>query len=202
MKKIILASKSIDRGRILHNALISFDFLLTYVNEDKYKEKISDPIELVKTLAKAKAESAKKIMVNEKRDAIIIAADTIVELDGEIIGKAKDIDHAFKILKKMVGRTHNLITGIAITETNHKKIIVDYDTTVVEFINLSDEDIRSYIKSNEWRGRAGAYSIRDIASLFIGSIKGSSSNVIGLPLHKMFQILKDEFDTNLLNVNL
>ena len=202
MKKIILASKSIDRGRILHNALIPFDFLLTYVNEDKYKKKISDPIELVKVLAKSKAESAKQIMANEKRDAIIIAADTIVELDGEIIGKAKDEEHAFKTLKKLVGRAHNLITGIAITETNNPKIIVDYDTTIVEFIPLSDDDIWAYIRTNEWRGRAGAYSIRDIASLFIKSIQGSSSNVIGLPLHKMLQILKDEFDTNLLKMNL
>jgi septum formation protein len=200
MKKIILASKSIDRGRILHNALIPFDFLLTYVNEDKYKESISDPIELVKTLAKAKANSAKQIMSNEKRDAILIAADTIVELEGEIIGKAKNEDDAYTTLKKLVGKSHNLITGIAITETGNRKIVVDYDTTVVKFINLSDKDIWGYIKSNEWRGRAGAYSIRDIASLFIESISGSSSNVIGLPLHKIYQILKDDFNINLINL--
>ncbi len=202
MKKIILASKSIDRGSILHNALIPFDFLLTYVNEDKYKKKISDPIELVRVLATAKAESAKRIMVNENRDAIVIAADTIVELNGEIIGKAKDEQDAFNTIKKLAGKHHNLITGLAITETNKSRIVIDVDTTVVKFIELSDKDIWSYIKTNEWRGRAGAYSIRDIASLFIESINGSSSNVTGLPLHRIFQILKDEFDTNILDFNL
>jgi len=197
MKKIILASKSIDRGKLLNNALISFDFLLAYVDEEKYKKKISDPIELVKELAKIKVANARQNLSNEK-DVIIIAADTMVELNGEFIGKAKDDKEAFKNIKRLAGKSHNLITGIAVSETNNPKIIVDYDTTVVKFLDLSDDDIWRYIKTNEWRGRAGSYSIMDKASLFIESIQGSPSNVIGLPLHKLFKILKEEFDVNLL----
>ncbi|MHA1758435.1 MAG: Maf family protein, partial [Promethearchaeota archaeon] len=135
--------------------------------------------------------------INEKNDKIIIAADTIVELNGEIIGKASNEEEAFKILKNLIGKTHNLITGIAITPLFKNKIVVDFDKTEVEFLGLSDEEIWAYIKTGEWRGRAGAYSIRDKASMFIKAINGSSSNVIGLPMHKIYKILKNEFDINL-----
>jgi septum formation protein len=130
-------------------------------------------------------------------DAIIVAADTLVVLDGEIIGKAQNEDQAFQILKKLIGRTHDLITGIAITETTNSKIFIDSDITSVQFLELSEEEIRLYIKTQEWIGRAGAYSIRDKASLFINKIKGSSSNVIGFPIHKLYEILRKEFGLNL-----
>ena len=200
MKHIILASKSIDRGKILHNALIPFDFLLTYVDEEKYKQNIADPVELVRVIAEVKVKNAQNIAANENKDAIIISADTMVEIDGEILGKAPNETEAFKILKKLSGKTHNLLTGIAVTETYNSKIIVDHDVTKVTFLNLSDQDIKNYISTGEWRGRAGAYSISDKASLFIESINGSPTNVIGLPLYKIFNILKNEFDTNLFDL--
>lgn len=197
MKKIILASKSIDRSEILKRAKVSFKTFITNINEDIYKVKISDAHNLVKELAKAKALLAKKNFLDDTLDAIIIAADTVVVLDGEIIGKAKNEEEAFNILKKLNGRTHELITGIAITETNNPKIIVDTVTTNVQFINLSDEELKLYIKNGEWKGRAGAYSIKDKASLFTKKINGSASNVIGLPMNKLFEILRKEFSFNL-----
>ncbi len=198
MKTIILASKSVDRKEMLKRMKLPFKVLITNVDEESYKAKITDPIELVKQIAKAKALSAKDILTKKNKKSIIIAADTIIEFNGEIIGKAKNEKHAFQILKKLSGNTHNLITGFAITELNNSKLIVDYDITAVRFLNLSDDDIGGYIKSDEWRGRAGAYSIRERASLFIDSIKGSVSNVIGLPMHKIYKILKNEFNLNLL----
>lgn len=201
MKEIILASKSIDRGEILKRAKISFKTFDTKLDEDKFKEMVSDAYHLVKELAKAKAMFAKN-KIEDELDAIIIGADTVVLLDGEIIGKAQDEEEAFKILKKLNGRTHELITGIAITETNNPKIIVDTVKTNVQFINLSDKELKLYIKNGEWKGRAGAYSIRDKASLFIKNINGSSTNVIGLPMHKMFEILRKEFNLNLLQADI
>lgn len=198
MKTIILASKSVDRKELLKCMKLPFKVLITNVDEESYKAKITDPIELVKQIAKAKALSAKDILTKKNKKSVIIAADTIIEFNGEIIGKAKNEKHAFQILKKLSGNTHNLITGFAITELNNSKLIVDYDITAVRFLNLSDDDIGGYIKSDEWRGRAGAYSIRERASLFIDSIKGSVSNVIGLPMHKIYKILKNEFNLNLL----
>ncbi|MFW9998543.1 MAG: Maf family protein [Candidatus Hodarchaeota archaeon] len=197
MKKIILASKSIDRSELFRLAEIPFENFVTNVDEEKYKKSISDVNELVKELAKVKALFAKKKLNIRNEDAIIVAADTIIELDGKIIGKAKNEKEAFDILKKMMGRTHRLITGIAITESKNPKIIVDSDITLVEFLPLSDKEIREYIKTNEWKGRAGAYSIKDKASLFINKINGSSSNVIGLPMHKLYLIMRKEFQYNL-----
>lgn len=198
MKNIVLASKSIDRNLLFRSAKLNFEVVLTIVDEDKYKAQISNPIELVKKLAEEKVLNAKDSLNKEGIDAIIIAADTIVEIKGEIIGKAKNEKQAFQILKKLAGKVHNLLTGFAITETDSSKLIVDYECTSVKFLTLSDEDIWEYIKSGEWFGRAGAYSIREKASLFIESIQGSSTNVIGLPMHKIYEILKDAFDLNLL----
>ncbi len=198
MKNIVLASKSLDRGEIFKRANIPFEVMVTNIDEDEYKKEISNPIELVKQLANAKALNAKKKLAQENKEAIIVAADTIVELDGVIIGKANDEEHAFRILKKLVGKPHNLITGIAVTETYNPKIILDHDSTSVTFLDLTDKEIWDYIASGEWQGRAGAYSIREKASLFIEAIQGSSSNVIGLPMSKFYQILKKEFNQILL----
>jgi len=195
---IVLASRSADRYRLLENIKLPFEVFITNVDENKYKTRFSNPIELVKQLAKAKALKAKDSLSKEGKKVIIIAADTVVELNGEIIGKAKDEENAFHILKKLAGKVHNLLTGLAITETKNSKLIVEYDSTSVKFINLLDKEIWSYIKSGEWKGRAGAYSIREKASLFIETIQGSSSNVIGLPMHKIYRILKSEFNYNLL----
>lgn len=198
LKKIILASKSTDRCEIFKHAGIPFEIFVTNIDEDKYKAKFPDVDTLVKELAKVKAKFARNKLIRTEKDAIIIAADTLVVLDGEIIGKAQNKEEAFNILKKMVGKTHELITGIAVTETSSSKIIVDSDITYIQFLELSNEEIRSYLNNNEWKGRAGAYSIRDKASLFINKIEGSSSNVIGLPMHKIYEILKKEFKLNLL----
>ena len=149
-------------------------------------------------LAEEKAKAAKKSLLEKKIEGIVIAADTLVELNGQIIGKPLDEKDAFRILKLLINHAHNLITGIAITEISSPKMIKDYDSTKVEFLPLTDEEIRNYLKCGEWKGRAGAYSIRDRASLFIKSIEGSPSNVIGLPMHKIFEHLKQEFNLNLL----
>jgi len=198
MKNIVLASKSIDRRLLFELAKLPFEVVITIVDEDKFKAQISNPIELAKKLAEEKALHAKESLNRGGKEAIIIAADTIVELKGEIIGKAKNENQAFQILRKLAGNEHNLVTGFAITETDNAKLIVDYDSTSVKFLPLTDQEIWEYIKSEEWIGRAGAYSIREKASLFIESIHGSSSNVIGLPMHKIYRILKSEFNVNLL----
>ncbi|TFG30484.1 MAG: septum formation protein Maf [Promethearchaeota archaeon] len=198
MKPIVLASKSIDRKKILNRAKIPFEILVTTINEERFKNEISDPVKLVKKLAQAKVLNAKEMLANEGNDAIIIAADTIVELNGEIIGKARDKEHAFYILKKLAGKTHNLITGITVTETYNSKLIKDYDSTKVKFLDLTEDEIWGYLETEEWKERAGAYSIREKASLFIESIQGSPSNVIGLPMNKIFRILKEDFNINLL----
>ena len=200
MKKIVLASTSIDRSELFTRIGIPFEVVASDIDEDTFKMRISDPILLVKELAKAKLLYVKNFLLKKSLQAIIIAADTIVELNGKIIGKAKNAREAFKIIKMLNGKTHNLITGIAITENDNPKIIVDYDTTSVEFLTLSDAEIEKYVNTNEWKCRAGAYSINDKASLFISKVNGSTSNVIGLPMHKIYEILKTDFEVSLFYV--
>jgi septum formation protein len=200
LKKIILASKSIDRRELFNRISIPFEVLASNIDEERLKKRISDPVLLVKELAKAKVQDVKDLLIKKGSEALIIAADTIVHVNGVIIGKAKTSEEAFKMIKNLCGKTHNLITGIAITETDDPKMIVDYDVTSVEFLTLSDAEIDNYIETNEWEGRAGAYSINDKASLFISKINGSSSNVIGLPMHKIYEILKTEFGVNLFQI--
>ena len=200
LRKIILASKSVDRTELLNRSGIPFEVLVSDIDEDKFKKRISDPILLVKELAKAKLLYVKDELLKKNSQALIIAADTVVELNGVIIGKAENPEEACKIIKNLMGKAHNLITGIAISDTDDPKIIIDHDITTVEFLTLSDAEIENYVKSNEWKGRAGAYSINDKASLFISKINGSSSNVIGLPMHKIYEILKTDFGLSLFHM--
>ncbi|MFX1322051.1 MAG: Maf family protein [Promethearchaeota archaeon] len=200
MKSIILASKSIDRSKLFKDAKIPIEILGSDIVEENFKKKIGEPIKLVKELAKAKALYTKNLLSESKRDAFIVAADTIIEFNGEVIGKANDEQKALQILKRLTGNVHNLLTGIAITRSIDPKIVVDYESTVVKFLELSDKEIRCYLKSGDWKGRAGAYAITEKASLFIEYIQGSFSNVIGLPMHKIYLILKNHFNLNLLEI--
>ncbi len=200
MKTIVLASKSKDRSNILKRTGIPFETLITDVNEDNYKKVAKNAIELAKMLANAKVLRAKETLESKGKQALIIAADTLVEFNGLIIGKANSEDEAFQILKKLAGKTHNLITGVSVAESFNPKVMIDYDSTSVKFLDLNDQEIREYIKTEEWKGRAGAYSINDKASSFVEWIQGSSSNVMGLPMSKIYSICKREFELNLLQL--
>jgi len=199
--KIILASKSVDRKELLKRAKISYTAVPSEINEEIYKKEIKDPYKLVQKLAEEKALTVQKKIKNKFEKAVVIAADTIVVFKQKIIGKAQDENEAFKILRKLMGSSHELITGIAILRVGSDDMVVDYDKTHVKFLNLSDNEIRNYIKTQEWKERAGAYSIREKASLFIESINGSYSNVLGLPIQKAYMILKNNFKINLFENN-
>ncbi|MFW9771355.1 MAG: Maf family protein [Promethearchaeota archaeon] len=200
LEKIILASQSRDRHEILRRAKIPFETRVAKIDEDIYKRKIKIPVNLVKELAKAKALYVKRLIMEESLNAIIIAADTIVDCNKEVIGKPSNQEQAYQMLKKLQNKSHNLLTGIALTATSSSNLIVDYESTTVHFGELSDEEIWSYLKSGEWKGRAGAYSINDKANIFVKSIDGSFSNVIGLPLFKIYELLKRYFNFNLLTI--
>ncbi|MHA1341974.1 MAG: nucleoside triphosphate pyrophosphatase [Promethearchaeota archaeon] len=208
IKNIILASGSRDRKNLLENLKINFKVIISDFEE--YVDENLEPEQLAVILAEGKLNSVlKKIQVLKEleewkyffnNDYIIIAADTIVEYNSEIIGKAKNKDDAFKILKKLSGNSHYLITGFVVFDSESQKIIKDFAKTEVVFNKLSDEDIWNYINnSTEYQNRAGAYSLRERASLFIKEIKGSPSNVIGLPLEKIYSILK-KFNLDILQL--
>ncbi len=202
-KTIILASQSRDRKRLLLNAAIPHVVIVSDYNES-HKPGLSSK-ELVSLHAKGKANSVKQLLkINPKqiptKDFIIIAADTVVDINGEILGKAKNKIHAIIMLKKLMGNTHSLITGVIIfdSETNATSEFVD--ATEVEFSPLSDDEIEDYVSfCDEYRWRAGSYSMFDRASIFIRHISGSPSNVIGLPMEFTYTQLK-KYGVDLLKI--
>jgi len=202
-KTIILASQSRDRKRLLSNANIPHTVIVS-----KYDEKDRpglSPKELALFHARGKSSSVKIILRNEQNliptdQYIIIAADTIVDFKGEILGKAKNETHANQILKKLMGKTHSLTTGVVIYDSESETSIEYIDITEVRFSSLSEEEITDYITfSDEYKWRAGSYSMFDRASVFIESISGSPSNVIGLPMDFVYKELK-KFGVNLLKI--
>lgn len=207
IKKIILASGSRDRKQILELLKIPFEIIVSDYNEDKSIKLV--PTDLSIFLANGKLNAVKDKIENDKKFSylidpgyIIIAADTIVSFNNTVIGKAKDKDDAFRILKSFSGEKHELITGTVLYDSESGQTVEFSDTTEVEFENLSDNEVLSYLNnSEEYKGRAGAYSLRERAGLFIKSINGSPSNVIGLPVDKIYQNLKN-FGVNLLEINI
>jgi septum formation protein len=193
-KTIILASQSRDRRRLLSNAGIPHKIIIS-----KYEEKPQAGLssrELALFHARGKANSVEKMLeVNpnliQSKEFIIIAADTVVDLNGTILGKARNKQHAIKMLNMLMGKTHSLITGVIIFDSESETSIEHISITNVKFSSLSPKEVEDYVNfSEEYRWRAGSYSMFDRASVFIESISGSPSNVIGLPMEFIYQELK------------
>jgi len=187
MIQIILASGSPRRKLLLKKLNLKFKIIKPFINEKKILKKINNnnPYTVACLLAFEKALSvAKKI-----KNRIILGADTIVVLKNEIIGKPENVDDAVKILKKLSGSTHRVITGVALINSETFNFITFSDTSYVSFKKLKIKEILNYIKNNNVMDKAGAYAIQEGADPFIKEIKGSYDNVIGLPTEKLKKVL-------------
>lgn len=192
MKRIILASSSPRRKEILERFNVNFEIMVSGVDEDFNIEE--DPSKVVKLLALRKC----KDIANKCRDGdIVIAADTIVYYD-KILGKPKDRKDAFHMINSLNGKTHSVMTGLAIIEVNSGKTIVDYEVTKVKFRDLNIGKIERYLDTEEYVDKAGAYGIQGYGEILVESIDGSFSNVVGLPISKLDKILEENFNLNLL----
>ena len=191
-RKIILASKSPRRKELLSEFIRDFEIIPD--NSDEVVDNSLPPEEAVRRIAAKKAENvAKKI----DGSALIIAADTVVFIDGVIMGKPTDEKNAKEMLRSLSGREHHVCTGIAVIDTESGKTASDFERTAVHFKHLSDDEIDRYIKTGEPMDKAGAYGIQNIGALFVEGIKGDYFNVVGLPLCKLSQLLLNEFDFRL-----
>ncbi|MCH7770462.1 MAG: septum formation protein Maf [Bacteroidetes bacterium] len=182
--QIYLASKSPRRRKLLKQLNINFKSFTVDVNENI--SKTEKPAHIVKRLANEKLLKAKE----KVKKGIIITADTIVVLDGKVIGKPTSTKNAKTILKKLSGRVHKVYTGFSVWNSDKNIIIADYEKTIVEFRNLFDREIDDYICGGSPMDKAGAYGIQDdIGAVFIKKINGCYYNVVGLPLTKIYQAL-------------
>jgi septum formation protein len=185
-KPVILASQSPRRKQLLEWAEIPLEVIVSDADES-FPETL--PIEEVPVfIARNKALAVQQLIQN-KNEPIIIAADTIVVLNNEVIGKPKDREDAISILQKLSGNSHKVITGVVIL--SNKKQVAFADTTEVEFHTLTAEQIAFYVDKYKPYDKAGAYAIQEwIGVVGIKSIKGDFYNVMGLPVSRVVQQLQ------------
>ncbi|MBE0069593.1 Maf family protein [Thermoanaerobacterium thermosaccharolyticum] len=190
--KIVLASNSPRRREILSNIGLDFDVIPSNIAEETKEE---EPENIVMDLSRKKA-----LCVAEKLDddSIVIGADTVVVIDGEILGKPTDKGEAFSMLRKLSGRWHKVYTGVSVVSLRNRKLINDYESTDVYIKNLSDDMILNYIEKGECLDKAGSYAIQGYGSLIVERINGDYFNVVGLPISKLYDIFLNEFNINLL----
>ena len=181
---VILGSLSVRRKELLTD--IGVEFTISKTNkEEKYPDILKDK-DIAKFLAKQKASY---LSTQLKIDDLLITADTIVILNNIIFNKPKDNNDAFNMLSQLSGNTHKVITGVCI-KTQHKELLFSA-TTLVTFRKLLNEEINFYITNHNPLDKAGGYGIQDwIGKVGVTAIKGSYTNVVGLPLTKLFENLK------------
>lgn len=190
MKKIILASSSPRRKALLLQIGLNFEIEKPEVDEKlNPRLKPKGNAELL-SLLKAKAVADKLISTNKNDHFIILATDTFVVHKGEILGKPANVKDARKMLHKLNGDTHVVITGFTIIDTQSKRIITKADETKVKFRKVSVKEIDAYIKTGEPMDKAGAYAIQGRGAVLIERIEGDPFNVVGLPLHAVYEELK------------
>jgi septum formation protein len=187
--RIVLASGSPRRAEILRDAGISFEICATDVNETSLPGETVEA--MVARLAEAKARAAAAQVGARTRECVVIGADTAVELDGEILGKPRDAAHAREILGKLGGHTHHVLTGVYLLRYPGGATRAAVETSAVTFAPLSEREVEDYVASAEPMGKAGAYAIQGLAGRFIPRIEGCYFNVVGLPLARVYALLRE-----------
>lgn len=186
---IILASASPRRKEILENTNLKFRIIKSEIDE-----KISDGESPQQVAMRLSFEKCMDI-ASRYKSSLVIGADTIVVLDDMILGKPKD--EAYYMLKKLSNTVHQVITGISLINLEGNKKIIDYVVSNVKFKDLSEEDIKDYIQTNESLDKAGAYGIQGYGALLVEEIKGDYFNIVGLPISRISDLLKEHFSINL-----
>ena len=202
MYKFFLASKSPRRRELMDQIGLEYEVMVSE-KEEIATENV--PEEVVKELSLQKAYEIERMLLNKtdgkiyeeyKRQGyegvIIIGADTVVSLEGEIMGKPKNEDDAFNMLSKLQGRKHVVSTGVAmvVIGENGNQVFSFAEDTDVYMYEISDDEIREYVATGEPMDKAGSYGIQGIGAKFISGIHGDYNNVVGLPIGSIYQTLK------------
>lgn len=186
MRKIILASQSPRRQELLNNIGMTFEIIKSNFSED-----ISDTNKSPETIAEELAYGKAKDVSDKLDSGVILGADTIVVFEGEIYGKPKDEEDANRMLNILSGNTHQVITGVSIIDKDNNKTLIGHEVTNVTFNKLTQDEIKEYIKSGDYKGKAGGYGIQNKGSILINKIEGCYFNVVGLPINKVYRMLKE-----------
>ena len=190
--KLVLASASPRRLTLLAQVGIEPDALRP-AGIDETPRKGEMPRSVVTRLARTKAEEARDLIANDRdiADAYVLAADTVVAVGRRILVKPRFMEEAVASLQLLSGRSHRVLTALCLILPDDRVRLKVVDTRV-RFKRLSKEDIEAYIASREWRGKAGGYAIQGLASCFVQKLSGSYTNVVGLPLTEVVNMLVGE----------
>lgn len=193
--RIYLASQSPRRRELLHQIGIDFDTLVFRTDEraddavDESPLPGEDPVVYVERIARAKAAHGLHIVTDRKLTVRpVLSADTTLEFEGEIIGKPADPADAVNILHRLSGKTHRVLTGVAINHMGRTEYVLS--RSEVRFRTLDEDEIRHYVQSGEPMDKAGAYGIQGRAGLFVEHLSGSYTGVMGLPVCETGELLK------------
>lgn len=189
--KLILASASPRRAEILRNAGFTFDVLPFEIDESRLFREAAPAY--VWRVAELKARTAmSRLRTNRQKDySAIVAADTVVAVEGDILGKPRSAEEARRMLRRLSGKWHEVFTGLAVLVRHSERTIVVVEKTRVEFGVLSESEIAEYIETDEPFDKAGAYAIQGHGGKFIPRVEGCYFNVMGLPLARLHAILRE-----------
>lgn len=190
----VLASKSPRRKELLKNMGIQAEIIPANVDESKLSS--LPPEKMVTQLALLKASDVARSFGG---NTYVIAADTVVVMDGKVFGKPHDIEDAKRMLTALSGATHSVYTGYCVIRCSDATAVARFEKTDVTFRTLDDDEIDAYIKTREPMDKAGAYGIQGKGSIFIEKINGDYFNVVGLPVCALSKLLREEFDIKILS---
>jgi septum formation protein len=181
---LVLASASPRRQELLRSAGISFEVQPADIAEDIL------PGETAKNCAERLAREKALAVAGERPQACVLGADTVVTIDGRILGKPSDADDAARMLRLLSGRQHQVITGVCLVVRGQASVASE--TTLVTMSEITDTEIADYVATGEPMDKAGAYAIQGIASRWIPRIEGDYSNVVGLPVALVWRMLCEQ----------
>ena len=184
MKKMILASKSPRRKEIL--AQLGFQLQI----ESKDVEETSNKIDIVEQIEEISSKKVMAVAIENPKE-FVVGADTVVVIDGKVLGKPKDKEDAKKMLKSLSGRSHEVITAYTLINLEKNIEITESVKSVVYFKQISDKEIEWYIKSEEPMDKAGAYGIQGLGAIFVDKIDGDFFAIMGFPINNFIKTLND-----------
>lgn len=190
MEPIILASSSPRRQEILKMLDIPFQVILPNIDETLTSS--VDTEDIPELLAREKVSAVIHSLPSQQEIQWVLGADTVIVKNGRIFGKPQSADEAAVFLKEFQGSTHTVITAVVLYNGKQKSTTSRVARTKVTFAPMTDDEIQWYLESGEWHGAAGGYRIQSLASIFIEKIEGSQSCVTGLPIHELYDMLKEQ----------
>lgn len=190
MEPIILASSSPRRQEILKMLDIPFQVILPNIDETLTSS--VDTEDIPELLAREKVSAVIHSLPSQQEIQWVLGADTVIVKNGRIFGKPQSADEAAEFLKDFQGSTHTVITAVVLYNGKQKSTTSRVAKTKVTFAPMTDDEIQWYLESGEWHGAAGGYRIQSLASIFIEKIEGSQSCVTGLPIHELYDMLKEQ----------